>query len=482
VHGSRSFWNGCYTLPLTVCAVLVMATLPAQAQPAQPAQVQVQAPRRDQTVRRDSLPNGLTIIVVENHSVPLATAHIVFRGGAMTQTPDIQGVPHLFEHMLFKSYQGTDAASFGADASMGKASYNGATSDEEVSYTLWFPSNELGGNMGLLATLVRDPFFKDKDLQTERFVVRNEMQRNASQPSFLLADASRRALWGDWYPRKNTIGDDISLFSANAERLKAIFSTWYVPNNAAVIVTGDVEPEKVFSEARKHFGRWRRAADPIKANPVPLPPPLDSTFAFVFTHEVQTVTVRLSWRGPTLTRDAGDVRDAATFADLLNADESQFQRLLVDEGAFQSASMSADINQHGSELTFIGITTLDQLTSSLGTLGAVLGQTTTIDFFDKTALQSDAKRDRVSRALAFEETASLASSLGSAWAVNRLANWTSAASPAADTSASTPESLSAFALKWIANRPYIIGVLTPVGSEQAVSTSVAQYVAFMKQP
>ena len=482
VHKSRAVWFGRYTPPLTVCAALAMISLRAPAQPTQPAQVQVQAPRRDQTVRRDSLPNGLTIIVVENHSVPLATAHIVFRGGAMTQTPDLQGVPHLFEHMLFKSYQGSGDASFGVDASLSKASYNGATSDEEVSYTLWFPSDELGGNMGLLATLVRDPFFKDKDLQTERFVVRNEMQRNASQPSFLLADASRRALWGDWYPRKNTIGEDISLFSANADRLKAIFSTWYVPNNAAVIVTGDVEPEKVFSEARKHFGRWRRAADPVKANPVPLPPSLDSTVAFVYTHEVQTLTVRLSWRAPTLTRDSADVRDAVTFAALLNADESQFQRLLVDGGFFQSAWMSADINQYGSELTFTGITTLDQLTNSLGTLGAVLGQTTNIDFFDKTALQSDAKRDRVSLALAFEETSSLASSLGSAWAVNRLRNWTTSASQAADTGASTPESLSAFALKWITNRPYVIGVLTPVGSEQAVSTSVAQYVAFMKQP
>lgn len=465
--------------PLTVSAVVLGSALALRAQA---AQVTVQPPRRDQTVRRDTLPNGLTVIVVENHAVPLATAHIVFHGGAMTQTPDIQGVPHLFEHMLFKSYKGTDDASFGQDASLSKASYNGATGDEEVSYTLWFPSNELGSNMGLLATLVRDPFFKDKELQTERFVVRNEMQRGASQPEWLLADASRRALWGTWYPRKNTIGDDLSLFTANAEKMKAIYSTWYVPNNAAVIVTGDVDPEKVFGEVRRHFGRWRRAADPVKANPIPVPPPLDSTFAFVYAHEVQTVTVQISWRGPTLAREADEVRDAATLAALVNADESQFQRMLVDAGFFQSASMSADINRHGSELTFTGITTLDKLTNSLGTLGAVLGQLSNIDFFDKAALLADAQRDRVAIALAFEETSSLASSLGTAWANDRLGNWTQATAPAPTRGQSTPESLASFASKWIVSRPYVIGVLTPVGSDQAVSTSVAQYVAFMKQP
>ncbi len=376
--------------------------------------------RPDQVVRRDTLPNGLTVIVVENHAVPLATAHVVFRGGAMTQTPELQGIPHLFEHMLFKSYQGSEDGSFGRDASLSKASYNGATSDESVSYTLWFPSEEMGRNVSLMADLVRDPFFKDKDLQTERFVVRNEMQRAQSQPSYLLNDASTRALWGDWYPRKNTIGNDLSLFTANAVQLKAFYQKWYVPNNAALVITGDVDAEKVFSAARKEFGRWRRAADPLKADPVPAPPPMDSTFAFVYTHEVQTVTVQISWRGPSLSRDSTDTRDAATFTDLLGADESPFQRTLVDGGFFTSAYMSSDLNRHSGELRFTGTTTLEQLSNALNALGTVLGQVGNDGYYEESALKADARRDRVGLALTFEETASLASTLGGAWALGRL--------------------------------------------------------------
>ncbi|MES3033424.1 MAG: pitrilysin family protein [Gemmatimonadota bacterium] len=420
------------------------------------------------------------MIVVENHAVPLATAHVVFRGGAMTQTVETAGVPHLFEHMLFKAFGADGAGSFGSAAAEQKAAYNGATSDEEVSYTLWFPSGELGGAIGLMADLVRDPFFTDANLQVERFVVRNEMQRAQSQPSYLLDATMRLALWGSWFPRKNTIGTDMALFAVNAARLKVIYDTWYVPNNAALVVTGDVNADKVFGEARKAFGRWRRREDPTAANPVPAPPPLDSTIAFVYTHEVQTVTVQVSWRGPSLAREAADVRDAATLADLLNADDSPFQRMLVDGGYFQSATMSADINQHGSEIRFSGTTTLARLTDALGVFGTAVGLMGTEGYFDEASLAADARRDRTGLAIAFEETQSLAQSVGSAWAVRRLDNFFGA-NEDARARAVTPATLLAFAQRWLsADKPYVIGVLTPVDSQQAVTRTVSQYVAFMK--
>lgn len=448
--------------------MVVAAALPAQGT----------TPR--QSVRRDTLPNGLTVIVVENHAVPLATAHVVFRGGAMTQTVETAGVPHLFEHMLFKAFGADGAGSFGSAASQQKAAYNGATSDEEVSYTLWFPSGEVGGAIGLMADLVRDPSFTDANLQVERFVVRNEMQRAQSQPAHLLDETMRLALWGSWFPRKNTIGTDLALFAVNAARLKALYDTWYVPNNAALVVTGDVSADKVFGEARKAFGRWRRRADPTADNPVPVPPPLDSTIAFVYTHQVQTVTVQVSWRGPSLSRDAADVRDAATLADLLNADDSRFQRELVDAGHFQSAVMSADINQHGSEIRFTGTTTLSRLTEALGAFGTAIGMLGTEGTFNDAMLEADARRDRTGLALAFEETQSLAQSVGSAWAVRRLDAFLAAGDESTPRSV-TPATLLAFTQRWLSvDKPYVIGVLTPVDTQQAASRTLAQYIAFMK--
>jgi zinc protease len=430
-----------------------------------------------QTIRSDTLANGMTVIVVENRSVPMATAHVVFRGGAMTQTSELQGVPHLFEHMLFRSYRGTNENSFALDAGQIGAAYNGATSDEEVSYTMWFPSDKFGGVLQLLADLVRDPIIKDKDVQTERFVVRNEMMRAQSEPEFLMSTAVAQALWGEWFPRKNTIGNDLSLFSATAARLKVLYDMWYVPNNAALVVTGDVSAEKVFGEARKQFGKWRRRGDPFVANPIPVPPPLDSVRAVVYTHEVKTITVQMSWRGPTLRDDKPSTRDASAMADVLNADDSNFQRNMVDAGYFQSAGFSVTNNQFGSELSFRGVTTPEKLLVALGAFGDEMRRFIYPMYFDSTALVAAVQRRRVGRSLAFEESASLASSLGSAWALTG----TDAASANEDVlSQRTPETIAAFATKYMSNKPYVIGLLTPVSAEQAATQTISQFIVYLR--
>jgi zinc protease len=446
----------------TALVTLVFATSRASAQPVPLAQL----------IRSEILPNGMTVIVVENHAIPLATAHVVFRGGAMTQTPDLQGVPHLFEHMLFKSFKGTDDASFDREAQSAGASFNGATGDEEVSYTMWFPSDQFGTVANLLADLVREPKFRDKDMITERFVVRNEMQRNQSDPEFLLSTAIRQALWGDWFPRKNTIGNDLSLFSANAARLTSLYETWYVPNNAALIVTGDVRADKVFGEARKHFGRWQTRPDPLTANPIPTPAPL-------YTHNVQTITVQMSWRGPTLRDDKSGTLDADAMADLLNADDSPFQRALVDAGHFQSASVGVNSMQHAGEILFRGTTTPDRLMVALGALGDEIRKLSDSSYYDGTALRASVQQRRVHRALAFEETSSLASTIGTYWAVTGMDYYLKYDEMMA---ARTPATISAIVARYVTNKPYVIGLLTPVESQAMASNVAAQFVAFMREP
>lgn len=432
-----------------------------------------------ESIRHDTLPNGLVVIVAENHSVPIVTANIVFRGGAMMQTDDLQGVPHLFEHMLFRSYVGADRESFGADASRGGASYNGGTSDEHVSYTLWLPADKLGENLMLLADLVREPLFEDKQLQTERFVVRDELQRNVSEPEFLLNSGVEQALWGTWYSRKNTIGNDLSLFGTDIARIRAIYAQWYVPNNAALIVTGDVTAERVFSEARKHFARWKRRPDPLAANPVPPPPPFDSVKAMVFVHDVRTVTVNMSWRGPDLRSDAEGSLDADALVDFLNADDSPLQRDLVDSGNFQSASFSAVTQRYGSEIRFRGVTTIENLMAGLGLLGTDIGRMVAPEVFDEASLRSATTRRRVSDRLLREESPSMASVIGAYWASAGLDFFLT---HDARVATRTPQALSDFSKKYIVGKPYVIAVLTPAGTQKVAQESLLQFVSFMQEP
>ena len=144
-----------------------------------------------------TLPNGLTVVVAENHAVPLATVEVVVRGGAITQQRDEQGVPHLFEHMLFRSYRAGGVENFGEAASRIDAGYNGTTSVESVTYYATVPAGAAPDAVGLLAHLMIDPRFRKEDLQTERQVVFGEFNRDISDARGQLHTALERRLWGD---------------------------------------------------------------------------------------------------------------------------------------------------------------------------------------------------------------------------------------------------------------------------------------------
>jgi zinc protease len=448
--------------PLLAAALLASGTLSAQDF----------AGLRD--VHTDTLANGMRIIVLRSAAAPLVTAHVVFRGGAATQTEELQGVPHLFEHMLFKAFRGDDRDTFMNAASRVGAAANGATSDEDVSYTMWSKADRLNDCLRLLADLVRDPDFKRDDLRFERAVVLDELQRNMSEPAFLLRRGVSQLQWGSWFSRQNTIGEQMSLFTTNVDKLAALYRVWYVPNNAALVVTGDVDPARVIAEARKQFGRWGRGADPFVANPVPPPPPLDSIRAFVFAHDVETVTVQLAWRLPSLTVDSVVGRAAAAVATLANAEDSPFQRALVDGGHFQSVTLDADVGRHAGELVVRGVTTPAQLLNALGMLGNTLAAMGDSAYFSADDHLAAAKRREVARAFAIENASDLAPALGTAWATYGVPR-------ASSTSGVTLESMASVIWSHVVNKPYVIGVLAPRDQATAVAEMVTQFNNFMSE-
>ena len=202
----------------------------------------------DSSVRRKSLANGLEVIVVPNSAVPLATALVAVRNGAFTQDSDEAGLAHLYEHLLFHSFRHNPEA-FAIEASKLKGQYNGTTSPEVVEYYLMVPSENVEPAIGLLADLMTRARFSNGDLKAERSVVLDELKRNISDPENDLERQVERTLWGTAWHRKDVGGDSASLQGISLDRLKATYARYYVPNNAALIVTGDVDPERIFTVA-----------------------------------------------------------------------------------------------------------------------------------------------------------------------------------------------------------------------------------------
>jgi zinc protease len=427
----------------------------------------------DRMVRRDTLPNGMAVIVVENHNTPLATLQVTFRGGAMTQTEDTQGVPHLFEHMLFKAYGGRGRMPFGYALAEIKGSYNGTTTDETVNYFVTVPADKVRDGLDLLAGLVRDPEFTDDHLRTERFIVRGELQRHASEPADQLSDEMRRLLWREYYPRKNIGGDDLSLFAGKKKQLEEIFRAYYVPNVAALIVTGDVVADRVLAQARDKFGGWRRKPDPFVTTPIPDPLPLDSTRAVVIAGDVKAVTIELTWRGPDSKRELAQSHDADLLAQLANDPDSPFQKRLVDRGLFQSARIGFSGRSKGSSIRFVGVARPDSVANALAALNAELRGISDSGYFDEAALRVAKKRRQVETAFAFEQTSGLAYELADWWAgygIETYVDWNDAIAKR------SRSDVAATVTQFMASKPFVVGALAPEKHSQLIARWIGQFV------
>ncbi len=437
------------------------------------------APAQDQAalarfIHRSQLDNGLDMIVVENHAVPLTTLLVAVRNGAFTQDSAEQGLAHLYEHLLFRSYHGRPDA-FGIEVTKLNGTYNGATDAEVVYYYIMVPAKNVERALKLLAELVKEARFSKGDLKDERPVVLDELQRAASDPEQELNRHVDRMLWGPSWSRKDVSGDSASLAGITIDRLKEAYARYYVPNNAALIVTGDVSSDQVFERAAKEFGDWKRGPDPFADRPVPPVTPRPASGAIVFEHDVRDVTIRIALPGPGVGRDAAATYAADALFEVLNNPGSAFQQRLVEGGPFQSIFCSYTTLDHTGPIEFVGKTTDAEAQKALFTLLDELDNLDALEGISDGDLAIAKKRREVSRVLRVEETAMLAPGLAFWWASAGLDYYLGYSR---HMNAQTVEDLRDFVRVYIANQPRVIGVLAP----PQLTQSVAAWLRGGKQP
>ncbi|MFL5560151.1 MAG: M16 family metallopeptidase [Gemmatimonadaceae bacterium] len=426
-----------------------------------------------------TLPNGLTVVVAENHAVPLATIEVVVRGGAITQQPDEQGVPHLFEHMLFRSYRDAGVQNFGEAASRIDAGYNGTTSEESVTYYATVPAGAAQDAVGLLAHLVIDPRFRKEDLQTERQVVFGEFNRDVSDPRGQLNRALERLLWGDSYYRKNTLGDATSIWGATPERLTTIYKRYYLPNNAAIVVTGDVAAPTIIAEIEKKFADWKRGADPATAYPVPEIATLAKAHALVMNGDVNDITIMMMWPGPRVTADSVDGYSADVVSEILDDPDSDFQQRLVDSGLFSHASVQYLSLAHVGPITFVGTTTRAKLDIALTALSRELTMIGDSNYFSESDLAFAKKRRAVETAMELETSDGMAQSLSYWWAVTGLDHYYGYVD---NLDARTTADLHSYVKRYIVQHPFVMGALTPDADAKVAQAFLQQFIDFSGLP
>ena len=272
------------------------------------------------------LENGLEIFIEENHIVPLTTIRITFRAGAIVETEEINGLCHLYEHMLFKGndlYK--DQEEFMAALKrMGVGNWNGGTSTEYVTYYITIPSDKLEQGLSFWAHAVMSPLLSSDELIKEREVVHNEIAGKQSAPEYALFEAELHALYPDYWYRRDTGGSLDVIKTASVEKLAFIKDNYYVPNNAAIFISGDVDPAAAVEIVRKNYGTWQKGPSFPKITPHKQLPKHKWT-AVDTSPSKGLVTVSFTFRGPDAGIDTESTYSADIWGQILSDPEGKFK-------------------------------------------------------------------------------------------------------------------------------------------------------------
>jgi zinc protease len=224
---------------------------------------------------RYKLSNGLEVYAYKDDAVPLARIQVAFRAGAISQSPETAGLFHLYEHMLFHgstAHPGS-AGVKAALASLGVSEWNGGTGTERVDYRITLPSSKVKEGIAFWAEVLVSPSLDEASLAVEKEAVAQEIRSRAADPDSVYEAAMTRRLFSKYPWRRDPSGSEKAVRAADLASLKAAVGQWLVPNNAALFVGGNIDPEEVRAAAEAAFGGWAAGPDPwakaLPQNPRP---------------------------------------------------------------------------------------------------------------------------------------------------------------------------------------------------------------------
>jgi len=360
----------------------------AKAAPAPQAAAAATPPQQPQLFNR-ALPNGLEIVVLEDHAVPLVTVELAAKNGSYTEPPELNGLSHLYEHMFFKGNRAiANQEDYLRQIGQLGIAYNGQTQTELVNYYFTTTSPNFPTALRLMRDAARYPLFNEAEFERERQVVIGEIDRNESNPYFPLQREMNDRLFYKYTSRKNPLGNRQTVSTATTAMMRLIQSRYYVPNNTALVVTGDVRAEDIYRQAQELFGDWARADDPFVKFPLVEHPPLQKSEGAILKAPVQNVVINIGWQGPSIGKDNPATYAADVFSFILTQPNSRFQRALVDTGLVTGVSIGYLTQRNVGPINIIAQTTPDKARAATRAIYNEIAHFNDRDYFTDEQLES----------------------------------------------------------------------------------------------
>ena len=291
-----------------------------------------------------TLPNGLRVIVAEDHSTPVAAINVWYHVGSGYEKPGRTGFAHLFEHIMFEGSKNVAEGDFDNFLEAAGGSNNGSTNNDRTNYyeivpanavplALWLEADRMGGLLDAMSL---------QKLNGQRDVVKNERrQRYENQPYGMMWETAYPALYPAGHPYSwSTIGSMEDLSAASLEDVNGFFRTYYAPNNAVLTVAGDVDPAEVRRLVEQYFG-WIPRAPAVERPQIPVPA-IPATRYLTREDRVTLPQLSMTWR--TGTRFSADEAALNALAQILTGGKSSrlYKRLVYEQ---QVAQMTTSWNE-----------------------------------------------------------------------------------------------------------------------------------------
>ena len=243
-------------LALGLSSIAAPAATPAAASPA------TDVPGSEAIVSK-ILANGLKIIVWPDHDIPNANFYTFYKVGSRNEYPGITGLAHYFEHMMFNGTTRRAPGAFDREMEAAGGSNNASTSNDLTIYTDWFPSGALETIFDLEGDRMANLAFDPKVVESERGVVYSERRSSVDNDNFgtLLEQMQATAFTAHPY-QFPTIGWPSDIEHWKLDDLKRFFKTYYAPNNAVLVIAGDVDAAQVFALADKYLAPLQKQPEP----------------------------------------------------------------------------------------------------------------------------------------------------------------------------------------------------------------------------
>jgi zinc protease len=303
---------------------------------------------------RFALANGLTVLVHEDHKAPVVAVDVWYHVGSKDEPGGHHGFAHLFEHLMFNGSQHYDDEYFRALEPAGATDMNGTTNTDRTNYfetvptaaldrALWLESDRMGYLTGAIS---------QAKLDEQRGVVENEKRQDENQPYGKVDEIIARETYPTGHPYSwTTIGSEKDLDAATLADVKNWFRSYYGPNNAVLVIAGDIDVASAKAKAEKYFG----ALPP--GPPVPhvesWPAPLDGNKSMTVEDRVPLPRVYLTWNVP------GDGRRDTVLLELAASvlangrDSRLFHRLVYTDQIASSVAALVDVNEIGSQFHIV---------------------------------------------------------------------------------------------------------------------------------